>query len=79
MARKAAPAWWKGHNSESSAILAEIEGTSPESYTGALNMVKLFKDIVDLLSDEAFGTLFISAQSGDSSGSARESTTGRSA
>lgn len=73
-ARKAAPALLKGHKSDIIAILSAIEGTSPEAYAGALNLVKLIKDTVDLLTDEAFGALFISAQTGDSSGSAPENT-----
>lgn len=73
-ARKSAPALLKGHKEDIIAILAAIEGTSPDEYAGALNLVKLIKDTVDLLTDEAFGVLFISAQSGTSSGSAQEST-----
>ena len=41
---------------------------------GVLNLVKLFKDATDLLTDEAFAELFISAQGENSSGSAQEST-----
>lgn len=75
-ARKSAPALLKGHKEDIIAILAAIEGTTPDEYAGALNLVKLIKDTVDLLTDEAFGALFISAQSGDSSGSAQESIKG---
>lgn len=73
-ARKAVPALLKGHKADIIAILSSIEGTTPEAYTGTLNLVKLIKDTIDLLTDEAFTTLFISAQSGDFSGSAQEST-----
>lgn len=69
-ARKSAPSLLKDHKSDIIAILAAIEGTSQEEYAGTLNLVKLIKDTVDLLTDEAFGALFISAQSGGSSGSA---------
>lgn len=72
-ARKAVPALLKGHKADIIAILSTIEGTSPEDYTGALNMVKLFKDCTDLLTDEAFTALFISPQSETPSGSASES------
>lgn len=72
--RKAVPALLKGHKGDVIVILSAIEGTTPEAYTGTLNLVKLIKDTIDLLTDEAFTTLFISAQSGDSSGSAQEST-----
>lgn len=75
-ARKAVPALLKGHKADIIAILSAIEGTSPEAYTGALNMVKLFKDCTDLLTDEAFAALFISAQSETPSGSAPESIEG---
>ena len=73
-ARKALPALLKGHKGDIIAILASIEGVSAESYKGALNLVKLMRDATELLTDEAFGTLFLSAQSGKSSGSAQENT-----
>lgn len=73
-ARKSAPALLKGHKEDIISILAAIEGTTPDEYAGALNLVKLIKDTVDLLTDEAFGALFISAQSGDTSGSAQANT-----
>lgn len=73
-ARKAVPALLKGHKGDVIAILSAIEGTTSEEYTASLNLVKLTKDAIDLITDEAFMTLFISAQSGTSSGSAPEST-----
>lgn len=76
-ARKALPALLKGHKSDIIAILASIEGVSAESYKGALNLVKLMRDATELLTDEAFGALFLSAQSGKSSGSAQENTEGK--
>ena len=75
-ARKAIPALLKGHKSDIIAVLATIEGVSAESYKGALNLVKLMRDATELLTDEAFGALFLSAQSGKSSGSAQENTEG---
>lgn len=57
-ARKAAPALLKGHKGDIISILSTIEGTTPEAYTGTLNLVKLIKDTIDLLTDEAFTTLF---------------------
>lgn len=50
---------------------------SAESYKGALNLVKLMRDATELLTDDAFTALFISAQSGKSSGSAQENTEGK--
>lgn len=73
-ARKAVPPLLKGHKKDVITILSTIEGTSPKEYTGALNLAKLFKDCVELLTDEAFEELFISAQNETLSGSAPEST-----
>ena len=73
-AKKAVPALLKGHKGDIIAILSTIEGTTPEEYAGTLNLVKLMKDTVDLLSDEAFTELFISAQTEGTSGSAQETT-----
>ena len=73
-ARKALPALLKGHKGDIIAILASIEGVSAESYKGALNLVKLMRDATELLTDDAFTALFLSAQSGTSSGSAQENT-----
>ena len=71
-ARKSLPVLLKGHKADIIAILSAIEGVSAEGYAGALNLVKLVKDCTDLLTDEAFMELFISAQSENNSGSARE-------
>lgn len=73
-AKKAIPALLRGHKGDIISILSTIEGTTKEEYTASLNLVKLTKDAIELISDEAFMTLFISAQSGASSGSAPEST-----
>lgn len=70
--RKSLPVLLKGHKADIIAILSAIEGVSQEEYAGALNLVKLVKDCTDLLTDEAFMQLFISAQSENKSGSAQE-------
>ena len=74
-ARKAVPALLKGHKSDIITVLATIEGISADDYRESLTLAKLMQDAVELLTDEAFGELFISAQSGTSSGSAQENTT----
>ena len=73
-ARKAVPALLKGHKSDIITVLATIEGVSADDYRASLTLAKLMHDAVELLTDEAFGELFISAQSGTSSGSAQENT-----
>ena len=70
--RKSLPVLLKGHKADIIAILGAIDGRGPEAYTGTLNLVKLIKDCTDLITDEAIAELFISAQSGTSSGSAQE-------
>ena len=76
-ARTAIPALLKGHKGDIIAILATIEGSPAEKYKADLSLAKLMKDATELLTDEAFGELFISAQSENSSGSAQENTEGK--
>ena len=71
--RKSLPVLLKDHKADIIAILSAIEGVSAEEYNGSLNLVKLVKDCTDLLTDEVFMELFISAQSETNSGSAQES------
>ena len=73
-ARKSVPALLKGHKSDIITVLATIEGISANDYRESLTLAKLMQDTAELLTDEAFGELFISAQSGTSSGSAQENT-----
>lgn len=68
------PALLRTHKADVIKILAAIEGVGQEQYTEELNLVKLTKDCIDLLTDDTFIELFISAQSEDSSGSALENT-----
>lgn len=70
-ARKSLPALFKWHKGDIIAILAAIGGVSEEQYKRELNPIKLMQDATELLTDEAFGVLFLSAQSGKSSGSAQ--------
>ena len=76
-ARKSLPALFKGHKGDIIAILAAIGGVSDEQYKRELNPIKLMQDATELLTDEAFGALFLSAQSGKTSGSAQENTEGK--
>ena len=73
-ARKAVPALLKVHKGDIITVLATIEGVSADDYRASLTIAKLMQDTAELLTDEAFGELFISAQSGTSSGSAQENT-----
>jgi hypothetical protein len=73
-AKKSVPVILKDHKEDVMSILAAIEGVTPKQYAENLNLVKLVRDFTELLADEAFAVLFISAQNGNTSGSAPEST-----
>ena len=75
--RKSLPALLKGHKADIIAILSAIGDVDPDKYKGAINLVNLMRDATELLTDEAFAELFISAQSKTTSGSAPENTEGR--
>lgn len=72
--RKALPALLKGHKGDIITILASIQGVSNEDYSASLTLAKLVTECIELLTDDAFTELFISAQSETPSGSAQEST-----
>lgn len=68
----------KHHKSDVIAILAAVNGVTAKDYAAELTMMKLVKDVYDLLTDRSFSDFFKSAQlSGDenASGSAPENTT----
>lgn len=73
--KKSVPILIRKHKDDLITILCTIEGTSSTKYKESLNLPKLTKDVLDLLTDEEFMGLFTSAQtdSEDSSGSAPES------
>ena len=74
--RTGMPALLKGHKSDIIAILAAIEGISPEQYAASLNLAKLFTDVMELLTDEAFVDFLSSSETGkgaDAHGSASAS------
>ena len=61
--KKAVPALLKGHKASIIAIMATLEGVSAEEYAAKLDLVRLVRDLTELLSDDAFSALFTSAQS----------------
>lgn len=74
-AKKTVPALIKNHKDDLISILASVSGCSPEEYKGVLNLPRLLKDCVDLLTDEALFTLFTSAQTETTFGTAQENIT----
>lgn len=74
---KCVPLLLSRHKNEVCEILASLEGVPYYTYVEKLNIAKLAKDCIDILSDTEFFELFMSAQSTPaSSGSAQENTTG---
>lgn len=52
--RAGMPALLHGHKQDIVAILATIEGVEPEKYAEELNLVKLIRDFMELVTDETF-------------------------
>lgn len=67
--KSAVPQLLKSHKSDIISILAAIDGVEREQYAKELSLPKLLNGVMDLLNDEEFKTLFLSAQSGQASGS----------
>lgn len=72
--QKTIPPLLNSHRRDVLRILSAIEGSSLSKYESSLTLAKLMKDWVDLMTDSAFFELFLSAQNGDTSGSAQENT-----
>lgn len=76
--KKAAPALIKGHRADIVRLLSALEGVTPEEYANSLNLFKLTSDVIDLMTDHEFLSLFSSAETetdAAASGSASENTT----
>lgn len=52
--RKGLPVLLKGHKADIIAIMAAIEGVTPERYAESLDIPKLFTDAMELVADDAF-------------------------
>ena len=52
--RKGMPVLLKGHKADIIAIMAAIEGVTPEQYAESLDFTKLFTDVMELVTDNAF-------------------------
>lgn len=72
--KKSLPALLKGHKDDMISILSTIEGVTAKEYAQNLDLLKLTRDFIDLVTDETFNALFISAQSEEPSGDTSVST-----
>lgn len=56
--KKGLPKLVKSHKAEFIQILASLDGKAPDDYAKELTLAKLMADIVELLTDEDFGSFF---------------------
>lgn len=73
---KGLPVLLKSHKADIIAIMAAIEGVTPEQYAASLDFPKLFTDVMELVTDDAFLNFLSSSETGkgvDAPGSALES------
>lgn len=76
--RKGLPVLLKSHKADIIAIMAAIEGVTPEQYAESLDFPKLFTDVMELVTDDAFLNFLSSSETGkgaDAPGSASGSFT----
>lgn len=70
---KGLPVLLKSHKADIIAIMAAIEGVTPEQYAASLDFAKLFTDVMELVTDDAFLNFLSSSETGkgaDAPGSA---------
>lgn len=73
---KSLPVLLKGHKADIIAVMAAIEGVTPEQYAESLDFPKLFTDVMELVTDDAFLDFLSSSETGkgaDAPGSASAS------
>lgn len=73
---KGLPVLFKGHKADIIAIMAAIEGVTPEQYAASLDFPKLFTDVMELVTDNAlldFLSLSETGKDADAPGSASAS------
>lgn len=78
--RKGLPVLLKSHKADIIAIMAAIEGVTPEQYAESLDFPKLFTDVMELVTDDAFLNFLSSSETGkgaDAPGSASASSEAR--
>lgn len=74
--RKGLPILLKSHKADIIAVMAAIEGVTPEQYAESLDLPKLFTDVMELVTDNAFLDFLSSPETGkgaDAPGAASES------
>lgn len=78
--RKGLPVLLKSHKTDIIAVMAAIEGVTPGQYAASLDFPKLFTDVMELVTDDAFLNFLSSQETGkgaDAPGSASASSEAR--
>lgn len=78
--RKGLPVLLKSHKTDIIAVMAAIEGVTPEQYAASLDFPKLFTDVMELVTDDALLDFLSSSETGkgaDAPGSASASSEAR--
>lgn len=65
---KGLPVLLKSHKADIVAIMAAIEGVTPEQYAASLDFPKLFTDVMELVTDDAFLNFLSSSETGKDAG-----------
>lgn len=65
---KGLPVLLKSHKADIIAIMAAIEGVTPEQYAKSLDFPKLFTDVMELVTDDAFLNFLSSSETGKGAG-----------
>lgn len=74
--RKGMPVLLKGHKADIIAVMAAIEGVTPEQYAASLDFPKLLTDVMELVTDDTLLDFLSSSGTGkdaDAPGAASES------
>lgn len=66
--RKGLPVLLKSHKADIIAIMAAIEGVTPEQYAKSLDFPKLFTDVMELVTDDALLNFLSSSETGKGAG-----------
>ena len=61
---KGLPVLLKSHKADIIAVMAAIEGVTPEQYAASLDFPKLFTDVMELITDNAFLDFLSSSETG---------------
>lgn len=66
--RKGLPVLLKSHKADIITIMAAIEGVTPDQYAASLDFPKLFTDVMELVTDDAFLNFLSSSETGKDAG-----------